>query len=155
VRPIGKGSRFLVLSGLGRGLEVTVTGEPDDDGVVTLDGNAGSEPTGEGVTIGSEHWRPSGAMLVFLSDLEGPCFKRLDDAPAEVDPLFAEIAAAAGAVDMEAIGGAGGVVDELRHSLTAESDPYTDTGDWYEVQRKLFVEVAAISLAGIRAIDGR
>lgn len=77
--PIGKGSRFLVLSGDLRGREGTVTG-PDIN-----------------APLGAQAW-----LLKFegpnegpwsTAALEGPAFKRLPDAPAEIDPLFAELAA--------------------------------------------------------------
>jgi hypothetical protein len=74
--PIGKGSRFLVLTGPLRGSEFTVSSTaPDDRGWWTLDGPGQSSHYGT------------------TSALEGPDFKRLDNVPAEVDPLFAELAA--------------------------------------------------------------
>jgi hypothetical protein len=73
--PIGKGSRFLVLSGDYRGREgVIVAPVADSPGLWWL--------SLEGAEI-----------VIEQSDADGPGFKRLADAPAEVDPLFAELAA--------------------------------------------------------------
>jgi hypothetical protein len=138
VRPIGKGARFLVLSGDLRGLEGTISG-PDLD------------PARAGwwlLRIGPAEGPWS------TEHLEGSMFQRLDDAPAEVDPLFAEIEEAAKGTDMEAIGGAGGIVDEMRNALNDIDDGESDE-DWFASHRAAFIEVAALGLAGIRAIDRR
>jgi hypothetical protein len=72
--PIGKGSRFLVLRGPLRGQE----------GVAHEMTGAASWPV----------MFDEGKVFYFdVATLEGPGFKRLADAPAEVDPLFAELAA--------------------------------------------------------------
>ena len=134
--PIGKGSRFLVLSGKHRLQEVTVT-----DG-----------PTGSGgciVRVGQ-----TDGFGADIDALSGPNFKRLADAPPEVDPLLAEIDALARAVDMEAIGQAGGVADAIRDALNGETEEEDDE-DWFASRRLLFADIAGQALAGMRAIDGR
>jgi len=73
VTPIGKDARFLVLTGPLRGQEGTLT----------------HEVSGGWWRLTCEGGEVNGGADVF----EGPGFKRLADAPAEVDPLFVEIEA--------------------------------------------------------------
>lgn len=64
-RPIGKGSRFLVLTGDWRGQQCTVEeDEPDTAGYLALEFDDGTPG------------------LASITDLEGLGFKRLSDAPA-------------------------------------------------------------------------
>lgn len=131
--PIGKGARFLVMGGDYRGREgVIVAPVADSPGLWWLN--------------------VEGSEIVFeQSDADGPNFKRLPDAPAEVDALYAEI----DALDLGTRRpGAGGIVDEMRSTLDA-IEVGIDDEDWDVVHRAAFVEIAALALAGIRAIDGR
>jgi hypothetical protein len=118
VTPIGKGSRFLVLSGDYRGREGTVGDVVRDcPGLWWLD-------LGEGAEI-----------VISQDEADGPRFKRLGDAPAEVDPLFVEIEAKLNTLDLR---------DEGVESDTIDA-----------MHRGAFVEIAARAIAGIRAIDRR
>ena len=133
--PIGKGARFLVLTGPLRGQVGIVhgLGNVPDSWCVHFD---------------------EGFFYYLTSTLEGPSFKRLPDAPAEVDPIVAEVAALP--VDLEGMGGIGGVTDALRNSIEDDDSPDAENDeDWFAGKRLLFVEVAAIAMAGIRAIDRR
>jgi hypothetical protein len=73
--PIGKGSRLLVLSGIYRGREGVIASE------VRTRGGWWKVDIGEGEII-----------EVSPNDIEAGLVKRLADTPAEVDPLFVEIA---------------------------------------------------------------
>jgi len=76
VTPIGKGSRFLVLTGLYIGREGVICSE------VRTRGGWWKVDIGEGEII-----------VVSPNDIEAGHLKRLVDAPPEVDPLFVEIEA--------------------------------------------------------------
>ena len=80
-------------------------------------------------------------------------FRRLPDAPAEVDPLFAEIEATAAGLTCFVDVGDDAVADEMRNTL--EDIDYEDDEDSAAAHRAAFVDIAALALAGIRAIDGR
>ncbi len=133
VTRIGKGARFLVLSGEWRGREGTITGGVERcHDLWWLD-------LGEGAT-----------MLFEQSDADGPGFKRLADAPAEVDPLFAEIESCD--IDASRVGGAGGAIDEILN-IVDDIDEVESEEDCLAARRAALVEIAALALAGIRAID--
>ena len=98
-------------------------------------------------------WRISdGAHDVWATtaDLEGPSFKRLADAPAEVDPLFAEIESFETGERGE--DGAQSMLDEIRWQSGKVPDE-EDAAECLAHYRALFVELAALCFAGIRAID--
>ena len=144
--PVAKGARYRVLTGERRGLEGVVAGNCCDDDscgwwLLTC---------GEGVVLN-----------IHASDLDGSAFQRLSDAPAEVDPLFAEIDAMETARS-ETSGGAanddrqcpsewiGRASEELDRADGTMSNP--DGGGDAEY-RDAMMHAAKFCLAAVRCID--
>ncbi len=133
--PIGKGSRFLVLTGPLIGQEGTVR-----------DLSAAGWPLS--FDEGKTHYYSTAA-------LEGPGFKRLADAPAEIDPLFAEIAT----LEAERSQFRGGPAHDDRRPTWDWSDLIHEEAnvdcETDEERRERWMEIVVLTLAGIRAIDRR
>lgn len=133
--PIGIGSRFRVLTGDYRGREGAIVG----------------------VGLGRpEWWRIDlgEGEIVEVSPVDLAMLQRLADTPPAPDAMLLEIEAAARAVDLEAIGQVGGIVDAIRDNLDDGGDAESDD-DWFASRRIVFADVAALCLAGLRAIDRR
>ena len=133
--PIGKGARFRFMTGDYRGREGAIVG---------------------GVIGRSEWWRIDlgEGEIVEVSPADLAMLQRLDDTPPAPDAMLLEIDAAARAVDLEAIGQVGGIIDAIRDNLDDGGDAESDD-DWFASRRIVFADVAALCLAGLRAIDRR
>lgn len=141
--PIGKGSRFRILTGDYRGREGVIVG---------------------GVSERPEWWRLDlgEGEIVEVSPSDLATLQRLSDAPAEVDPLFAELAT----LDAERIKAWGASeaddaarpIDEWLHFATVEIERADETigdpeagGD--VVFRDAMMRAAMLCLAAVRVID--
>ncbi len=136
--PIGKGSRFRVLTGDRRGQTITIER--------IMPGCAGCIATVDG---------DSASVGLPIEALDGPRYQRLADAPEPPDALLAELTTAANALGDRGRDGGNATLDEIRWvtDLAETDDNECDTMD--EVYRRAFVEAAALAIAGIREIDGR
>ena len=144
-RPIGKGSRFRVLTGALRGREATVLSATDD---------------GQRWRVVLDEYQPY--LLLYTAELEETVFQRLADAPAEVDPIFAELAAL-DAERLKAWGASSGddaarPIDEWLHFANVEIERADETigdpeagGD--AVFRDAMMQAAMLCLAAVRVID--
>lgn len=133
--PVAKGARYRCLTGDLRGQEAIV---------VSVNGERSLMGLHEG-----------GEFTVHTADLEAPHYQRLADAPAEVDPLFAEIAEAIKGLGIE--GGTESDTLDTIQSLASpiSSDEVADDDEWYAMHRQTFVNIVAHAVAEIRAIDRR
>lgn len=132
--PIGKGSRFSVLTGDRRGQVLTVNR--------ILQGCAGfmANVDGDSADIG-----------IPAESLAGSNYQRLPDAPAPPDALLAELSTAAHALGDRGRDGPQATMDDIRWAVEV-----TPGGVGYlRESRAALVEAAALAIAGIREIDRR
>jgi hypothetical protein len=138
--PIGKGSRFLVLRGPLRGQE----------GVAHEMTGAASWPV----------MFDEGKVFYFdVATLEGPGFKRLADAPAEVDPLYIELQAEEERRSRDWDGPAHDTRRDADEWIEFIQDKATDAegalecGDGDDDYRAAMMAIAVLALAAVRCID--
>lgn len=135
---IGKGSRFLSLTGPLRGQEGTAH-ELADGGSWPLMFDAGK------------------VFYFDVATLEGPSFRRLADGPAEADPLLVELAT----VEAERFETWGGPEQDARRDpeewleLLGDEVRERDDAETPAEIREGLLMIAAIALAGVRALDRR
>ena len=138
--PIGKGSRFRVLTGEHRGREMEVIGKSHRD-----------EPGWWRYMVDGEEYHASTGRL------DSVHFQRLADAPPERDALLVEIEAEIKRLDIRPEEGGAYALDAIASvasMVTSEGASDTDE-EWEAAIRATMLECAAYAVAGLREIDRR